>query len=325
MKAIACPQYGPPEVLRFVTIPKPVPREKEVLIRIRATTVTVADVRIRGFNVPSVFWLPARIALGITKPRHPILGVELAGDIEATGNGVTQFKVGDAVFAATLFSGGAYAEYHCMPENGPIAFKPSNCSYQEAAALPIGARTALEFLRRARTGEGKKTLIYGASGSVGTYAVQLAKYFGADTTGVCSKENLDLVKSIGADHVIDYRDKDFTRKLERYDILFIAVDKWPFSQCQHFLADDGVYVNITNPIKNLSMIRNSFQTKRRFVLGANPPDTGEDLRFLKELVEKGTLKPVMDRAYSFDEIVEAHRYVDRGHKKGNVAITVATK
>lgn len=322
MKAVICTKYGPPEVLQLKEVEKPVPKNNEILIKVRATTVTVADYRIRSFTVPASVWLPARIAIGIRKPKKPILGVELAGDVESVGKDVKLFKKGDPVFAATLTDFGAYAEYKCLPEDGPIAIKPANISYEEAAAIPIGARTALHYLKKGNIQRGQKVLIYGASGSVGTYAVQLAKHFGAEVTGVCSSTNLDLVKSLGADKVIDYTDGDYTRKLEMYDMIFLAVDKCPFSVCNKSLHKEGVYINVTAPIKSLPMLWTSMTSKKKLIMGENSPESAEDLIFLIGLVEAGTLKPVIDRSYTLDQIVEAHRYVDKGHKKGNVVVTV---
>lgn len=322
MKAVICTRYGPPEVLQIQDVQKPVPKDNEVLVKVHATTVTVADFRIRSFTVPSSYWIPARIALGITKPKRSILGVELAGEVEAVGGKVTRFKKGDQVFGATLGDMGAYAEYKCLPEDGPIAIKPANISWEEAAAIPIGAGTALHYLKRGNISPGQKVLIYGASGSVGTYAVQLAKFFGAEVTGICSGKNLDLVKSLGADKVIDYTDGDFTKKLELYDMIVLAIDKWPFSVCKRFLKEEGVYLNVTEPLKSFPMLWTAMTTKKKIVVGENSPESAEALIFLKGLVEAGDLKAVIDRRYTLDQIVEAHRYVGMGHKKGNVVITI---
>ena len=322
MKAIVCPKYGPPEVLQLTEVAKPIPKDNEVLVEIYATTVTVADCRTRGFNVPSAVWLHARLFLGLTKPKRPILGVELAGEIESTGKDVTLFRKGDSVFAATLTNFGGYAEYKCLPENGPIAIKPANITYEEAAAIPVGARTALHFLKKGNIKHGQKVVVYGASGSVGTYAVQLARHFGAEVTGICSTANLGLVKSLGADRVIDYTKADYIQKLEMYDIIFIAVDKWPFSFCNQYLKKNGVYLNVTMPVKSLSMLWTSMTTQKKIIVGHNPPEKAEDLVFLKRLVEESIIKPVIDKKYPLDQIIEAHRYVDQGHKKGNVVITV---
>lgn len=321
MRAVVCTQYGPPEVLRLTEVEKPTPKADEVLIKIYATTVTVADFRIRSFTIPKGFWLPARLSLGITKPRKPILGVELAGVVEAIGREVKHLKVGDEVFAETFKDMSAYAEYKCLPEK-IVALKPQNLSFGEAATLPVGARTALHYLRKVHDIKGKKVLIYGASGSVGTYAVQLAKHFGAEVTGVCSTANLGLVKSLGATQVIDYTQRDFTRQLTQYDVLIVAVDKWPFEECIRFVKEDGMYMNVTVPLKSFAMIRASLTTKKKIIIGENVPTSAEDLTYLKGLVEQGKLKPVIDRIYTLDEIVEAHRHVEEGHKKGNVVVTV---
>lgn len=325
MKAIVCTAYGSPEVLQIKEVEKPVPKTNEVLIKIHATTATVADFRIRSFTVPISFWIPARLILGILKPKKPILGVELAGEIEMVGSDVKLFKVGDKVFAASISNFGAYAEYICLPERGMIATKPENSSFGEAAALPIGAHTALCYLRKAGVRQGQKVLIYGASGSVGTYAVQLAKYFGAEVTGVCSSANLQLIKSLGADKVLDYTAVDFLQRLETYDIVFVAVDKISFSACNTILKKEGVYVNITAPVKSLKMIWTTITSSKKIVVGDQSTKKTEDLVYLKALVESGALKIVIDRTYNLDQIVEAHRYVELGHKKGNVVIIVSEK
>ena len=322
MKAVICSGYGPPDVLQIKEVEKPMPKNNEILVRVRATTVTAADHRLRSFTVPAVAWLPARIVLGIRRPRNPILGVELSGEIEAVGSEVKRFKKGDLIFAATLADFGAYAQYKCLPENGPIAIKPANSTFEEAAAIPIGARTALHFLKKGNIMRGQKVLVYGASGSVGTYAVQLARYFGAVVTGVCSAKNAELVKSLGAEKVLDYTKEDFTQKLEMYDMIFLAVDKWPFSVCNKFLAEKGTFIDVTNPVKSLSMLWVSLTTPKRIITSENVPNSAEALNFLKGLVESGELKPVIDRTYPLKQMVEAHSYVDQGHKRGNVAITV---
>lgn len=322
MKAVICTKYGPPEVLQIKDVEKPSPKSNEILIKVKATTVAVADCRIRGFNVPISFWLPARIALGLRRPGKPILGVELAGEVESVGKDVKLFKKGDPIFASTIKDFGAYAEYKCLPEDWQIAVKPTNITFEEAAAIPIGARTALHYLKKGNIKAGQKVLIYGASGSVGTYAVQLVKFFEAEVTGICSSANLNMVKSLGADKVINYCAEEFTKKLGTYDMIFLAIDKWPFSICKKYLKGKGVYINATTPLKSLQMLWASITSKKKLIMGENPPDSAEDLNFLKDLVEAGTLKPVIDKSYTLDQIVEAHRYVDKGHKKGNVVITV---
>jgi NADPH:quinone reductase-like Zn-dependent oxidoreductase len=322
MKAVVYEKYGSPDVLEIKELAKPTPKDNEILVKVYATTVTVADVRSRSFTVPPSFWLPARIALGFRKPKKAVLGMELAGEIEAVGKDVARFKKGDQVFAATLINFGAYAEYKCLPENAAVSVKPNNITFEEAAALPIGARTALHYLRKANIQPGQKVLVYGASGSVGTYAVQLAKYFGAEVTGVCSTANVELVKSLGADKVIDYTVEDFSDEGETYDIIFEAVDKSSFSACMRVLKEDGIYLNVTVPIPGLRMLWAKMTSSKKLMLGENPPEEAEDLSFLKKLVEAGEIKPVIDRCYPLEQIVNAHRYVDKGHKKGNVAITV---
>jgi NADPH:quinone reductase-like Zn-dependent oxidoreductase len=305
MKAIVAIQYGGPEVLQLKEVEKPTPKENELLIKVHATTVTAGDHRMRSFDVPPLFWLPARITLGFTKPKQPIFGMELAGKVEAVGKDVTRFKAGDQVFASTLTENfGAYAEYKCLREDAMMAIKPANITYEEAAAFPIGATTALRLLRKGNTlasVRGQKVLIYGASGSVGTYAIQLAKYFGAEVTGVCSTSNLDMVKVLGADQVIDYTKEDFSSRAERYDVIFDTLAKFPKSQYSKVLKTNGTYVTMAKLSTKESM---------------------DNLVFIKELIEKGEIKAVIDRCYPLEAMVEAHRYVDAGHKRGNVVITV---
>lgn len=322
MKAVVCPKYGPPEVLEQRDLAKPACQNNEILIRVEATTVTVADVRIRGFRVPLSFWVPARLAIGVTKPKKPVLGTELAGIVEEVGRDVKRFRPGDEVFALTGHNVGCYAEFRCLPENGIIALKPKNLSYEEAATIPMGGLTALYFLKRGNVGIGQKVLVYGASGSIGTYAVQLAKHLGAEVTGVCSTVNLEMVKSLGADKVIDYTKEDFAKQGVIYDVIFDAVGKSPYSSCVRSLKKGGAYLTAVGvPALSLRMKWTSMTTGKRLG-GGTMRARHEDLISLKELVEAGKLRPVIDRSYPMEEIVQAHRYVDEGHKKGNVVVTV---
>jgi len=322
VKAIVCTRYGPPEVLQLTEVPKPIPKDNEVLIKIHATTVTSGDSRMRSFKVPLSFWLPARMALGLRKPNNPILGAELAGEIESAGKDVKLFKKGDQVFAYPGHNGGAYGEYICMSEKGCLAIKPANMTFEEAAAIPFGGNTALHFLRKGNIRSGQKVLIYGASGSVGTFAVQLARYFGAEVTGVCGTTNLELAKSLGADKVIDYTKGDFTKNGETYDVIFDAIGKSSFSGCMRSLKKEGIYLHaVATPAVMLRMRLASMKSSKKLIGGTAIPDI-ENLIFLKELVEAGKIKPVIDRCYPLDRMAEAHRYVDRGHKKGNVVITI---
>jgi NADPH:quinone reductase-like Zn-dependent oxidoreductase len=323
MKAIIYKRYGPPEVLHLAEVDKPVPGDDEVLIRVHASTVTAADFRCRSFTVPLSFWIPARLALGVLKPRQRILGAELSGEIEETGQDVTRFKKGDRIFAATIGRFGGYAEYACLPETGVIALKPANMTYEEAAAVPIGARAALHFLKKVNIKRGQKVLVYGASGSIGTFALQLAKYYGAEVTAVCSGSNLELVRSLGADTAVDYTRENFASRGEIYDVIFVAVDKGSFTDCMKALKPGGIYLNVTTPVRTLRMRWAALTSDKTIVTGEHPSETADDLVFLKGLIEAGVLRSAIDRSYPLGQIVEAHRYVDLGHKKGNVVVTIA--
>jgi NADPH:quinone reductase-like Zn-dependent oxidoreductase len=326
MKAIVYEKYGPPDVLQLKEVEKPSPKEDEVLIRIHATTVTTGDVNARGFvAVPPGLGLLARLMLGLRKPKRTILGGDLAGEIEAVGKDVRLFKEGDQVFGIDGSGSGAYAEYKCMPEEGALAIKPANMTYEEAAAIPFGATAALYFLRdKGNIQSGQKVLINGASGSVGTAAVQLAKYFGAEVTGVCSTTNLELVKSLGADKVIDYTQEDFTKSGETYDVIFDTVRKSSFSRCKSSLKQNGFYLAIAGGLDALiQMLWTSVIGSRKVIFGGGSAcERKEYLIFLKELIEAGKIKSVIDRRYPLEQTADAHRYVDKGHKKGNVVITV---
>ena len=322
MRAIVATGYGSADVLHLTEVEKPRPKDNEILIRVRASTVNAGDIRMRSFTVPPMFWLPARLALGFSKPRQPIYGMELAGDVEAVGKDVRRFTVGDQVFASTLeHQFGAHAEYKCLPEDGAVITKPQNMTYAEAATLSIGAHTALYFLKAGKIQPGQKVLINGASGSVGTFAVQLARYFGAVVTGVCSTRNVALVESLGANWVIDYTHVDWTKARETYDIIFDVVGTTTFAQSRRALKPDGYYLHTVMVGAAIQGLWYALTTGKH-VIGGTAAPRSEALAFLKELSEAGRLKSVIDRCYPLDHIADAHRYVETGRKTGNVVITM---
>jgi len=306
VRAAVCTAYGPPEVLQIRTVPDPRPRDKEVCIRLVATAVTASDCIVRGLKLRGVYRLVLRAAFGIRAPRQPIIGMIAAGEIESVGREVTSFKPGDQVFGMEGFRAGTYAEKVCWPASSALALRPANLTYEESAALPYGGLIASFFVRRLKVREGQRVLVYGASGAIGTSAVQLARHLGAEVTGVCSTTNVELVRSLGAATVIDYTKEDFTLNGGRYDVIFDAVGKRKSAKAMlnagAALASGGVSMSVDD---------------------AFPRTKKEDLLVVKELAESGAFRPVIDRRYTLDEIVEAHRYVDLGHKKGNVIVTIA--
>jgi NADPH:quinone reductase-like Zn-dependent oxidoreductase len=325
MKAILHTKFGPPDELQLREVEKPVPRDNEVLIKIHATTVTSTDCNVRNFTfVPGVFQLPARLFMfGVFKPRINILGIDLAGEIESVGKDVERFKEGDQVFGTPGMKFGAHAEYTCVPEDTALTIKPADRAWEEAAPIFLGASTALFYLRdKGNIRAGHKTLIYGASGAIGTYAVQLAKYFEAEVTGVCSTTNLEMVKSLGADKVIDYTQEDYTESGETYDLILDTVGKTSFSHCKRSLKQNGVFLPVVMDLTELIQIIWTTMRNGKKVKGGVAGESVEDLDFFKELIEAGKLKPVIDRIYPLEQTAEAFRYVEKGHKKGNVVITV---
>ena len=325
MKAIIWTQYGPPEGLQLRQIEKPVPKDNEVLIKIHAATVTAGDCEVRSLKFPLLLAVPIRLYMGPLRPRDRVLGQELAGEVEAVGKAVTRFKPGDAVFGTTGLGFGAYAEYICLPEasdSGVLATKPDAMTYAEAAAVPTAGLEALHFLRRAGIQTGQKVLVNGAGGSIGTFAVQLAKFFGAEVTGVDSTAKLDTMRAVGADHVVDYTREDFTRGGHSYDVIFDVVGKTSFSGCLRALAPNGYYL-----LANASFSARlrgvwTSRTSGKRVFTSNASQAQDDLIFLRRLIEAGQLRTVIDRAYPLEQTADTHRYVDSGQKKGHVVITV---
>jgi NADPH:quinone reductase-like Zn-dependent oxidoreductase len=327
MKAIVWTRYGPPDVLQLREVEKPTPKDNEVLIRIRATTVTAGDCELRSLEFPIYLSLPMRLWRGFLKPReNSILGTELAGEIEAVGKDVEQFEVGDQVFGSAGMGFGANAEYICLPERpgemeGGVAIKPVNMTYEEAATVPFGGRDALHFLRKGNIQSGQRILINGAGGSIGTFAVQLAKYYGAKVTAVDSTGKLDMLRSIGADHVIDYTQEDFTKSGETYDVIFDVVGTISLSRSKGSITQNGTYL-LANPASQmLQAVWTRMTSSRKVIMQTSSPTT-EDLVSLRRLIEEGKIRTVIDRTYPLEQIVEAHRYVEKGGKLGNVVITV---
>jgi NADPH:quinone reductase-like Zn-dependent oxidoreductase len=328
MKAIVWTAYGPPDVLQLQELEKPAPKDNEVLIKIHATTVTAGDCEMRSLDMPIFLALPIRLYVGVTKPRgNKIPGTELAGEIEAVGSAVTRYKIGDQVYGSNGMGFGANAEYICLPEEpeemeGGVAIKPANMSYEEAATVPFGGRDALHFLRKGNVGGGQKLLINGAGGSIGTFAVQLAKLFGAEVTAIDSAPKLDTLLSLGADHVIDYTQEDFTARDTVYDVIFDIVGTLSLSRCARSLTPSGTYL-LANPARQMRQALWTRMTSSKRVVTETASGNVADLDALRELIEEGKLKTVIDRSYPLEQIVEAHRYVEGGGKLGNLVITLA--
>jgi NADPH:quinone reductase-like Zn-dependent oxidoreductase len=326
MKAIVYTEYGPADVLHLQEVEKPTPKDNEVLIKVHATSVTAGDCNARGFVfVPPGFGFLPRLMFGLRKPKQTILGMELSGEVVGVGKDVKQFKSGDPVFGTTREKYGAYAEYACLAENADLVMKPANLTFEEAASIPFGAMTALYFLRDvAKLQRGQKVLIIGASGCTGVYAVQLARLYEAEVTGVCSTANVQLVKSLGADKVIDYTQEDFTQNGETYDVIFdMVTGQASFARYQGSLKPNGLYLAGAGGLKEFAQMAWTALTGGKKVVAAMVPDRREDLVFLRGLLEAGQLKPVIDRRYPLEQTAEAHRYADTGHKKGSVVIIVA--
>ncbi|MBL6981625.1 MAG: NAD(P)-dependent alcohol dehydrogenase [Anaerolineales bacterium] len=331
MKAIVSTKYGPPEVLELKDVEKPDPKENEILVKIQATSVNYGDLLARRFNqispgefnMPLLFWLPAKIFFGLRTPNIKILGSEFAGEIESIGPSVTRFKPGDQVFGYLGQNMGAYAEYLCMPEDRMVAIKPANLTYEESATVPMGAIMALSLLRRVNIQPGQRVLINGASGGIGSQAVQLAKHhFGAEVTGVCATPRLEFVKSLGADQVIDYTQEDFTQNSQSYDLVFDILGRQRFSQVKQSLKPNGQLLYASFKLRHLlQMLWTSFIGSKK-VICAMASENVEDLNSISEFVEAGKIKSIIDKRYPLEQAAEAHRYVEAGHKKGHVIITV---
>jgi NADPH:quinone reductase-like Zn-dependent oxidoreductase len=326
MKAVVYDTYGAPDVLRIEEIERPVPKEDEVLIRVRATTVTRSDVHTREANRSSgrAMTLVSRLISGVRGPRQRILGREFAGEVEVVGAAVGEFAAGDRVFGLSGLTFGAHAEFMCMRESARIAHMPPGMTFEEAAPICDGALNALMCLKQADLRKGRTVLIYGASGAIGTAGVQLARYFGADVTAVCGTKNLELVKSLGADRVIDYTKEDFTKNGQTYDVIFDAVGKHSFKRCRGSLEPGGIYLPTDGPVNILLALMPARKGAKRVVFQLPPRQPKKDVLFLKELIEAGKFRPVIDRCYPLDDVIEATRYVETQQKTGNVVLTVSS-
>jgi NADPH:quinone reductase-like Zn-dependent oxidoreductase len=322
MRAAVYTRYGPPEVVRITDVPKPVPLPDEVLVRVHATTVTSADRRMRSLDMPRGFGLLSRAFVGVTGPRKRVLGTELSGVVEAVGDGVTGFSAGDPVLAFCGARMGCHAEYRCVPADGPIAAKPANLSHGEAASLSFGGTTALDFFRRGKLRAGERVLVNGASGGVGTAAVQLARYFGAEVTGICSAANAELVLSLGAARVIDYTVEDFPRNGETYDVIVDTVGNAPFSRSRGSLAEGGRLLMVLGSLGEILASPWAALTGSRRIVAGPAAERPEDVRFLAGLAASGAFRAVIDRDFPLERIVDAHRYVDTGRKRGSVIVTL---
>jgi NADPH:quinone reductase-like Zn-dependent oxidoreductase len=330
MKAVVYTEYGPPQVLRLTEVEKPAPKDNEILIRVHATSVNIGDIWARNFKemtpakftMPFPLWLPSRMYFGFTKPKINILGNEFAGQVESVGKDVKRFRNGDQVFGYRGQRMGANAEYLCMPEDGAVAIKPANMTYEEAATVPYGALTALSLLRKVNIQRGQKVLINGASGGIGSAAVQLARYFGSEVTGVCGTPRLEFVKALGADKVIDYTREDFTKNGETYDLIFDILGRSSFSSCKNSLTQNGIYLLASFKMKQLVQMLWTSRTSGKKVICALSSENSKDLIFIKELVEAGKIKSIIDRCYPLEQTAEAHRYVEKGCKRGSVIITM---
>ncbi len=323
MLAATCRRYGSPDTLKIEEVARPAPKADEILVRVRDSSVTSGDVRLRNFSGAGIFWLPMRLIFGVLRPRNPLTGMEFAGSVEAAGEGSAGFRVGDAVFGMKI--GGANAEFVAVRAAGAVAAKPEGLSFAEAAVVPFGALSALAFLRDfVKIKPGQKILIHGASGAVGVFAVQLAKHFGAHVTGVCSTANVELVRSLGADQVIDYSKTDFTQGSDVYDAILDTVGGTSFSRSKRVLAPTGRHVFVVQKLAQLlQALWTSMRPGKRVIVGFSAGDSKDDLLLIKRLIEEGRIRPVIDRTYRLQEIAEAHRYVETGRKRGGVVVSVS--